>query len=113
MMRIRPCDLVWKIVPFILAIALPCQAAQFTAELTITSPQGNFVYNLCVKDDLMRLEKTAGPMTVPPFPINQSIAFIRKWPICPISMLRGKFYPRDINYMPAVKFSVRLDLEQI
>ncbi len=67
-MRIRPCALVWKIVPFILAIALPCQASQFTAELTITSPQGNFVYNLCVKDDLMRLEKTAGPMTVPPFP---------------------------------------------
>ena len=67
-MRIRPAILVWTIIPFLLGIVLPCQAAQFTAELTITSPQGNFVYNLDVKDDLMRLEKTAGPMTVPPFP---------------------------------------------
>ena len=67
-MRIRSSFRIWKIVPFLLAIVLPCQAAQFTAELTITSPQGNFVYDLSVKDDLLRLEKTAGPMTVPPFP---------------------------------------------
>jgi len=67
-MRIRSSFRIWKIVPFLLAIVLPCQAAQFTAELTIASPQGNFVYDLSVKDDLMRLEKTAGPMTVPPFP---------------------------------------------
>ena len=38
-MRIRPAALVWIIVPFLLAVALPCQAAQFSAELTITSPQ--------------------------------------------------------------------------
>jgi hypothetical protein len=38
---------------------------------------------------------------------------IHKWPICPISALREKFNPRNINHMPAVKFFVRLDLEQI
>jgi hypothetical protein len=27
--------------------------------------------------------------------------------------LRGKFNPRNINHMPPVKFSARLDLEQI
>jgi len=39
--------------------------------------------------------------------------FIQKWPICPISLLREKFYPQNINYMLAVKFFVRLDLDQI
>jgi hypothetical protein len=38
---------------------------------------------------------------------------IHKWPICPISVLREKFYPRNINQMPAVKFFMRLDLDQI
>ena len=38
---------------------------------------------------------------------------IQKWPICPISALREKFNPRNIIHMPAVKFSARLDLEQI
>jgi len=31
---------------------------------------------------------------------------------CPISALCSKFYPRNINYMPAVKFFACLDLEQ-
>ncbi len=38
---------------------------------------------------------------------------IGKWPICPISALSSKFYPRNINHMPAVKFFARLDLDQI
>ncbi len=38
---------------------------------------------------------------------------IHKWPICPISVLREKFNPRNINPMPAVKFFARLDLDQI
>jgi hypothetical protein len=38
---------------------------------------------------------------------------IHKWLICPISALHGKFNPRNINHMPAVKFSARLDLDQI
>jgi hypothetical protein len=39
---------------------------------------------------------------------------IHKWPICPISALREKFNPRNINHMPAVKFSARVPyLEQI
>jgi hypothetical protein len=38
---------------------------------------------------------------------------IQKWQICPISALREKFNPRNINPMPAVKFFARLDLEQI
>jgi Ca-activated chloride channel family protein len=60
-----------NIVCFLLFLTTPLftsHAAQFSAELTITSPQANFVYDLKVKDDLMRLQKTAGPMTVPPFP---------------------------------------------
>jgi len=38
---------------------------------------------------------------------------IHKLPICPISALREKFNPRNINQMHAVKFFVRLDLNQI
>jgi hypothetical protein len=38
---------------------------------------------------------------------------IQKWLICPISALREKFNPRNIIHMPAVKFFVRLDLDQI
>lgn len=46
----------------------------------------------------------------------------QKWPIGPISVARPEFYPRDINPThpkgtsfgaPAVKFLVRLDLNQI
>ncbi len=32
-------------------------------------------------------------------------------PFVPISSLNEKFYPRNINYMPAVKFSIYLDIE--
>jgi Ca-activated chloride channel family protein len=62
---------VWNVVFFLLVLLTPLfssHAAQFAAELTVTSPQANFVYDLKVKDDLMRLQKIAGPMTVPPFP---------------------------------------------
>ena len=38
---------------------------------------------------------------------------IHKWPICPISALRSKFDPRNIKYMPVVKFLASLDLDQI
>jgi hypothetical protein len=38
---------------------------------------------------------------------------IHKWLIYPISALSEKFNPWNINHMPAVKFFVRLDLEQI
>jgi len=38
---------------------------------------------------------------------------VHKWPICPISALREKFNPRNINHIPAVKFFARLDLDQI
>jgi len=31
----------------------------------------------------------------------------------PISLLREKFYPRNINHMTAVKLFARLDLNQI
>ena len=43
-------------------------AAEFAADLTVTSPQDNFVYDLKVRGDLIRMQKTRGPMTVPPFP---------------------------------------------
>jgi hypothetical protein len=37
-------------------------------------------------------------------PIGSDLVPIQKWPICPISALREKFNPRNINYMPVVKF---------
>jgi hypothetical protein len=33
---------------------------------------------------------------------------IHKWPICLITALCSKFYPRNINYMPAVKPELKL-----
>jgi len=39
---------------------------------------------------------------------------IQKWPICPISSLREKLNPRNINHTDGViKFFARLDLDQI
>jgi len=38
--------------------------------------------------------------------------YIQKRSFCPISALYSKYYPRNINYMPAVKFFAGLDLEQ-
>ncbi len=62
-----PCRIALVLFTFVIYV-FPAQAAQFTAGLTITSTQGNFVYDLAVKDNLIRLEKTEGPMTVSPFP---------------------------------------------
>jgi hypothetical protein len=42
-----------------------------------------------------------------------SLVSIHKWPISPISALREKFNPRNINPMPAVKFFESLDLDPI
>ena len=70
-MMSRGLKAVRNLVCFLLFLTTPLfssHAAQFAAELTVTSPQANFVYDLKVKDDLMRLQKIAGPMTVPPFP---------------------------------------------
>ena len=39
-------------------------------------------------------KEAKGPQLVP----------IHKWPICPISALREKFNPRNINHMPVVNF---------
>ncbi len=38
--------------------------------------------------------------------------YLEKLSFCPISALFKKIYPRNINYMPAVNFFSRLDLEQ-
>ena len=37
---------------------------------------------------------------------------VRKWLFSPISLLDEKNYPRNIKYMPAAIFFVRLDLEK-
>ncbi len=37
---------------------------------------------------------------------------VHKWLIYPDLSLLSKFNPRNINYMPVVKFIERLDLEQ-
>jgi hypothetical protein len=41
-----------------------------------------------------------------PFP---AYGCLEKWSFRPSSALYSKFYPWDINYMPAVKFSAGLD----
>ncbi|MEJ2040551.1 MAG: hypothetical protein P8X55_16725, partial [Desulfosarcinaceae bacterium] len=40
------------------------------------------------------------------------IVSIQKWLFPPISLLGGKFNPRNINHMPAVKISARLKLDE-
>ncbi|MGA6927665.1 MAG: hypothetical protein WBY88_18395, partial [Desulfosarcina sp.] len=45
----------------------------------------------------------------PPF---VRVVSIHKRLFCPISVLLEKFNPRNINYMPPVKFFARLDLDQ-
>jgi hypothetical protein len=46
------------------------------------------------------------------FPRKLFLGCLEKLSFCPISALFKKFYPRNINYMPAVNFFSRLDLEQ-
>jgi hypothetical protein len=41
--------------------------------------------------------------------VSRQVVHIHKWPICPISVWREKFYPRHINPMPGEKFFERLD----
>jgi hypothetical protein len=52
-MLTRPWTCGWRIMPFVLVLLVslvPCHAAQFSADLSITSPQGNFVYDLKVEE---------------------------------------------------------------
>ena len=55
---------------------LPAHAAQFTANMTITGPGENYLFELCVKDTMYRLEKISGGMQYPPFPtiVNRGTA---------------------------------------
>ena len=41
-----------------------------------------------------------------------SLSSIHKWLFSPISLLGGNFNPRNINHMPAVKISARLELDE-
>jgi len=43
-------------------------AAEFTADIVITGPGTHTTYSLSVKDPMIRLQKTQGPMHIPPFP---------------------------------------------
>ncbi|MBN1101900.1 MAG: VWA domain-containing protein [Deltaproteobacteria bacterium] len=43
-------------------------AAQFTADVVITGPGGNYTLKLHVRDNLYRLQKVKGPMNVSPYP---------------------------------------------
>ncbi|MBN2466787.1 MAG: VWA domain-containing protein, partial [Deltaproteobacteria bacterium] len=48
--------------------SLPAQAAEFTADILVSGPGGNYTYKLHVKDAWYRVQKITGPMNVPPFP---------------------------------------------
>ena len=43
-------------------------SAEFSADLLITAPDGNYTFKLYVKDNMYRLEKVKGGMKFPPFP---------------------------------------------
>ena len=58
-------------------------AAQFTAELSITSPQEDFIYDLKVKDDLYRVEKIKGPINIPPLPTIYNRSTKITWGLIP------------------------------
>ena len=53
---------------FILLFGYSAQAAQFTASLTVTSPGSEVVYDLKVKDNMYRIEKTKGLSFIPSMP---------------------------------------------
>ena len=71
------------------------------------------VFNRYPADSVSLMELTCQPVG-----LNSHIAVrfylvpIHKRLFCPISALYSKFYPRNINYMPAVKFFACLDLDQ-
>ncbi len=49
-------------------LSTPGAAAEFTADVVITGPGDPYSFELHVKDPLYRLQKTQGPMHIPPFP---------------------------------------------
>jgi len=53
---------------------VPSFSAEFSADLVITAPDGNYTFKLYVKDNMYRLEKVKGGMKFPPFPtiVNRS-----------------------------------------
>jgi len=53
---------------FILLFGYSAQAAQFTATLTVSSPKSEVVYDLKVKDNMYRIEKTKGLSFIPSMP---------------------------------------------
>lgn len=53
---------------FTLLFGYSAQAAQFTASLTVTSPGSEVVYDLKVKDNMYRIEKTKGLSFIPSMP---------------------------------------------
>ena len=53
---------------FILLFGYSAQAAQFTASLTVSSPKSEVVYDLKVKDNMYRIEKTKGLSFIPSMP---------------------------------------------
>ncbi len=53
---------------FTLLFGYSAQAAQFTASLTVSSPKSEVVYDLKVKDNMYRIEKTKGLSFIPSMP---------------------------------------------
>ena len=49
----------------------------------------------------------------PPSGKRQTLGYLEKLLIRPTSSLCSEFYPRNIKYMPVVKFFERLEFEQI
>jgi Ca-activated chloride channel family protein len=49
-------------------VPVPVFSAEFSADLVITAPDGNYTFKLYVKDNMYRLEKVKGGMKFPPFP---------------------------------------------
>jgi len=64
------------------------------------------------KNNFENVAKSKGFLLHPPGNMPSYLMPIQKRSFCPISALCSKFYPRNINDMPVVKFFAGLDLEQ-
>ena len=61
---------------------------------------------------VVRGAKNGGKRKMHPMALGCYLVPVHKWLFFPKSSLLSKFNPRNISYMPAVKFIERLDLEK-
>lgn len=63
----------------------PAQAAEFTADLIVTSRESKIVYDLKVKDNRYRIEKVNGPGAIPSMPTIHDRSSRVSWGLNPVT----------------------------